>query len=95
VGTIRGDRHHWAGARLPRGPRESLPDEGLADPAKGERVVRCLTCGTPSGKEPILEFELLLMPGRKRAGAYRLCGRCYRHANPPPVADPLDVTTAA
>ena len=56
---------------------------------------RCLTCGQPETDERLMDFELLLLPGRQRAGWYRLCGRCYRHANPPQPADPLDVTEAA
>lgn len=91
----RGHRHHWAGARLPAGPRETGAEEPLPEPAEAEPEKYCRTCGIPGGSEALLEFELLLLPSRIRAGTYRLCGSCYRRANPPPDADPLDVSSAA
>lgn len=78
------------------GPPKSEHD--LPDPANGEVVPRCLTCGMPARpKIALMEFELLLLPGRRRAGRYRLCERCHGAANGPlPLdPDPLDVTDAA
>lgn len=76
----------------PRGTATPSSYEDLRDPALGERVRRCLTCGIP-GK--LLDFALLLA-GRP-AGRYRLCERCWMAANPPdPMAtDPLRVDEAA
>jgi hypothetical protein len=93
VAARAGATHHHAGPHLPSGPRELTV--GTADPAKGARVPRCLTCGLPELTEPLLDFALLLVPGNIPAGRYRLCGPCWRYANPPAPADPLDVTEAA
>ena len=57
-----------------------------ADPALGEKVPRCRTCGTVND---VIEFTVHL--GDKAVGTYRLCGICYYAANPidPQAADPL------
>ncbi len=85
----RGPENNLSGPRLPVAPRPTEPDELVADPAKGEAVPRCLTCGAPNTNERLLEFALILLPGSRVVGRYRLCGRCFRHANSPPNADPL------
>ncbi len=88
----RGPESNLWGARLPAGPRPGDPDEGLADPAGGEKVLRCLTCSAPETTQKLLEFGLVLLPGKRIVGGYRLCGRCFRYAQGYPSADPLDVT---
>jgi|GEM_PF-5252239 len=89
-----GAEHHHSGPHLPNSPFTRPGPEDLTDPAAGEPVKRCLTCGQPdrSGSR-LMEFALVYRG--KDAGRYRLCERCWMHANPPPNADPLDVTEAA
>lgn len=82
------ERGGWAtrGARLPNGT--FAPDESAGDPANGEAVPRCRTCGLPGrSTNRLMDFELYL--GRTWAGRYRLCERCFNRANPPPISDPL------
>jgi hypothetical protein len=56
------------------------------DPALGDKVPRCRTCGSPHDV-----LELTLVHGGKPVGRYRLCGACYYAANPidPQAGDPL------
>lgn len=95
--TRRGAQHHWSGPHLPRADarsRTNAPDQELADPANGETVPRCATCGFPDrARSRLMNFELRLRG--KRAGRYPLCERCFARVNPPPLADPLDVTQNA
>jgi hypothetical protein len=82
-----------AGPRLPSPPRQPDTDD-LSDPAKGEKVPRCLSCGTPT--RPITGT---FMPdrGQEFAGRlfrYRLCVRCLERANGPQDPDPLHVEAA-
>jgi hypothetical protein len=77
-----------AGPRLPRNGAYFAPDD-IEDPAKGEKVPRCLTCGTPT--QPITGT---FIPDRSQPYAgrhfrYRLCIRCIEHANGPQDPDPL------
>lgn len=78
------------------GPRPSdklTPYEDIADPANGNRVPRCRTCGYP--KRPgiaVLDFGLTLHG--KAAGHYRLCERCYREAQGSLTVDPLTLMEA-
>jgi hypothetical protein len=82
-----------SGPHPPSRTRSVLLDQKLADPANGETVPRCRTCGSPDLSDcHLLDFELYL--GGRRAGSYRICERCFWIANPPEIADPLDVQTA-
>jgi hypothetical protein len=86
------DRGWRSGARLPNGT--FTPDDTAGDPADGETVPRCYTCGLPSqAGNGLLDFQLYLRG--KRAGAYRLCERCFNRRNAPPLADPLNVPESA
>jgi len=90
----RGPFHNFSGPRLPTAPAVNAPDD-IGDPAKGEKVPRCLTCGTPA--RPITGS---FIPDRNELYAgrpfrYRLCVRCIEHANGPQDPDPLDVSDAA
>jgi hypothetical protein len=81
-----------SGPRLPNGTFAVTDD--YSDPANGERVPRCMTCGLPARTgNSLLDFELYLH-GR-RAGRYRLCERDFNRVNPPPISDPLDVSESA
>lgn len=79
------------------GPRPTNvpPADGVeADPAKGEAVPRCYTCGAPGHpKNKLLDFDLSLRG--KPAGGYRLCEKDWLAANPPGPVDPLHVEEAA
>ncbi len=79
------ERGWRSGPRLSSGPRPTDPDELLADPAEGESVPRCGSCGIPGG------MEFALWRRGKPAGRYRLCDRCWGFANPPDrrATDPL------
>jgi hypothetical protein len=70
------------------GPRPTVPAtpyEDLRDPANGEPVPRCRTCGVPGGNL----YALFLH--NRAAGTYRICDHCWRDANPPDrqATDPL------
>lgn len=64
-------------------PGRTVPE---ADPALGNAVPRCRTCGSP---KDVLTFSLQLHG--KPVGVYRICGACYYAANPidPRAGDPL------
>lgn len=88
----------WQRTKIgPRHPIEPLHNEHefVADPANGEKVLRCRECGRPGlhGRR-IYTFGLTLH-GRT-VGVYRLCDQCFESSNPrdPRDADPLDVTAA-
>jgi hypothetical protein len=70
-------------------PRFTLPpthsDEEVADPANGETVPRCGSCGHPGPLELVGRWGGL-------SGRFPLCEACWRHFNPP---DPLRVDDAA
>lgn len=70
----------FGGPRLPR-PTEPLHNEEeiLADPARGESVPRCMTCGTPERDRNRLTVYRLLVDGRIEGG-YRLCRDCVFRA---------------
>lgn len=89
----RGLDSNLSGPRLPR--KVVAGPEDIGDPAKGERVARCLTCGSPTA--PITGS---FIPDRDQQFAgrpfrYRLCLRCIEHANGPQDPDPLTVPEAA
>lgn len=73
------------------GPRFPAPGsyEDIADPANGEKVRRCWSCGTPSTSEKILMFGLTMYG--KSVGQWALCERCWLLRNPrdPRDGDPL------
>lgn len=55
---------------------------------------RCLTCGVPDQVgNALMEFGLVYL-GRP-AGWYRLCERCWLHANPPQPVDPSQLAETA
>ena len=88
-----GPWNHRSGPHLPSETHQERPERRYADPANGEVVPRCRTCGTPDLADcHLLDFELYFRG--KRAGAYRICEGCFWRANPPEIADPLDVQTA-
>lgn len=91
----RGPEHHWSGARLPTAPSLNKPDD-IGDPADGQAVPRCLSCGTP--KDLLAGRFIPDDPRRRRVLLrYRLCVHCLEHANgplPPPDTDPLYVEAA-
>lgn len=84
-----GGQPEWSTPRLPTAPKQLDPHD-IGDPAHGEKVPRCLTCGTPR--------ELMVgtfIPDRDQHFAgrrfrYRLCASCIQHANGPLDPDPLD-----
>jgi hypothetical protein len=88
-----GPANPWSGPRLPSGPDPRDPIHATADPANGERVPRCWTCGMPDHPEVhLLDFELRL--GGKRAGRWVLCERCFWARNDlPTMVDPLQLPT--
>ncbi len=89
------ERGWRSGPRLPSDhSRRLVSDDDIADPAKGERVPRCGSCGLPDQPASrLMDFALFL--GGRRAGHYLLCERCWMAQNPPPRADPLDASEAA
>lgn len=90
----RGPDHHWNGPRLPTSPASTNKLDDIGDPARGEKVPRCLTCGVPDlPANRLMEFALFY--AGRNAGWYRLCERCWLHANPPLPVDPLQVDEAA
>lgn len=90
----RGPFHNFAGARLPTAPAKLDPHD-IGDPAKGEKVPRCLTCGTPLD---LMTGTFVPDSGERYAGRrfrYRLCVHCIEHANGPLDPDPLHVDEVA
>jgi hypothetical protein len=89
--TVADPFHNFAGARLPTSPSPAPAPDDIGDPAKGEKVPRCLTCGTPT--RPITGTFVpdrgQLFGGRRFR--YRLCVHCIAHANGPQPPDPLQV----
>lgn len=88
----RGLDSNLSGPRLPR----TVPrgPEDIGDPADGEKVARCLTCGSPTAT-----ITGTFVPDRTQQYAgrpfrYRLCLRCIEHANGPQDPDPLYVDAA-
>jgi hypothetical protein len=86
----RGAEHHYAGPHLPRLPNTTgLASDDLADPANGEAVPRCLSCGLPD------HLDNRLLTGVWQVGTFRcavrLCERCIRRVCPwdPRIGDPL------
>lgn len=89
----RGPFHNFAGPRLPTAPAPQVPDD-IGDPAKGEKVARCLTCGTPAS---LVTGTFTPDKGQRFAGRrfrYRLCLHCIEHANGPQDPDPRYVEAA-
>jgi hypothetical protein len=86
-----GDRHKLR-VRPADGPRPSPED--LEDPAKGEKVPRCRSCGLPD------QQGNRLLPGLwayiKFTVQYELCERCVRAAIPDRQAlDPIQLDEVA
>lgn len=71
--------HNWSGPRTPR-PTEPLPvdDAEFMDPARGETVARCFTCGMPGTTVRLVAYRLV--KGARVMGGYVLCGRCVFRA---------------
>lgn len=90
-----GPYHNFSGPRLPASPSPSNKPDDIGDPAKGEKVPRCLTCGSPT--RPITGSFIpdLGQPFERRRFRYRLCIHCIEHANGPLNPDPLHVEDAA
>jgi hypothetical protein len=94
MGARQGPENPLSGPRLSRTLRPDTGHEELGDPANGETVPRCRTCGNPGSQgNALLDFDLLLHG--KPAGRYRLCERDWLWANPPGPVDPLDASDAA
>ena len=71
------------------------PYEDLRDPALGNTVPRCLTCGMP---KDLVTGTFIPDRGNKYAGRrfrYRLCVTCISRVNGPQDPDPLTVDEAA
>lgn len=87
MGARFGPDNPLSGPRLPRDPRPHYEHGDTGDPAKGEKVARCLTCGEPASTyNRLIDFELHLQ-GRA-VGRYRLCERDFRYANAARSLDP-------
>lgn len=92
----RGVDHYRAGAHLPVGPRaRAAEDHGPADPAAGELVRRCRSCGMPDRPRwRVIDFRLRMKFGGVMYDViYTICERCILDAGARPRADPLDVQT--
>jgi hypothetical protein len=88
-----GGQPDWRGPRLPTAPQPIGPED-IGDPAKGEKVARCLTCGVPL---QLVTGTFVPDKGERFAGRrfrYRLCVHCLEHANGPLDPDPLHVEAA-
>jgi len=86
----RGVEHYRAGPHLPDGPRGAAHEAG--DPALGESVPRCRTCGMPEAAVGVHRFrERLEINGV----TYAVCLGCILRSNPRPIADPMDVSQTA
>jgi hypothetical protein len=93
MGARFGPENVNSGPHLPSAPASGDPSD-IGDPAKGERVPRCLTCGTPV--RPITGSFIPDggQPFAGRSFRYRLCLHCIEHANGPQDPDPLHVEAA-
>ncbi len=84
----------WSDDKIGRRSIPSAGYEDLRDPANGERVPRCLTCGSPTAP---ITGSFVPDAGQQFAARrfrYRLCLRCIEHANGPQDPDPLNVEAA-
>ncbi len=72
--------------------REERPDQSLADPANGESVSRCRTCGLPEDGRELFRFRAVVgIGGVGYAVVYGVCLDCILRSDPRPIADPLEV----
>lgn len=96
MGARQGPDNPLSGPRLPRAPQPSDQwHEDIGDPADGEKVARCLTCGTPGPGLMSGTFVPDHSPFGDRVLRYRLCRRCLGYANGSPDPDPLTLPETA